>query len=67
MAELVAKDLTKDQRLLLLSVSPDVAEGWHPAPDWLIEECCRLGLMRRVGVAVALTDLGERLRAEMLA
>ena len=65
--EITAQDLTKEQKLFLLSAVEGAADIGHPAPVWLVDECCALGLARRSATAVVLTPLGERLRAEMLA
>lgn len=62
--------LTRDQKLLLLTVAP--GEVHAPAegvgPEWLVEELIQGGLAKRVGntTAWALTPRGEAARRRML-
>ena len=60
--------LSKQQRLLLLSCHPDTVECRHPAPEWLIDECVKLGLVKRIGAtgAVRMTILGVQARQALL-
>lgn len=61
--------LSKDQRLLLLACHPDTVEVGGQTPDWLVDECVALGLIKRVGNtgAIRLTVEGEQTRAALLA
>lgn len=60
--------LSKDQRLLLLACHPDTVEVGGQTPDWLVDECVALGLIRRIGNtgAIQLTVEGEQARAALL-
>lgn len=63
-------DLTPEQRLLLLSTDPAdvVVSAADVAPDWLVEECCQLGLVERIGATTAwhLTPAGVAAREGLL-
>lgn len=63
------QSLSKDQRLLVLACHPDTVEVGGHAPDWLVDECVALGLIKRVGNtgAIRLTMEGEQARAALLA
>ncbi|MEI7608696.1 MAG: hypothetical protein WCJ64_15065 [Rhodospirillaceae bacterium] len=63
-------DLTREQKLLLLSTNSKevLVTDSHPAPDWLVEQCIKLGLAERIGRTSAwkLSELGAATREEML-
>lgn len=63
------ESLSKDQRLLLLTCHPDTVEVGSQTPDWLVDECVAMGLIKRVGNtgAIRLTMEGEQARAALLA
>jgi hypothetical protein len=65
-----AMELTKDQKLLLLSAEPNpaVVDLHAPAPGWLVDECERLGLVKRIAGTTAwtLTTAGIEARRDLL-